>query len=190
MTIRIPQTNQLNDAGSRSQSARTFSGISRHFSEHFRRTPWHLTFGYRLQRCQNRRELIRLGSSAPPEPPLTQREGITLLIEQVELRDLIHSVRSLLRRVADRSDAHKQIGFWLTSFEKVADAAHPSLRVLPAQGRDIPADFQLAVAPKQLLEARPRLVLAAVDLIRLLTSPQPHAESTCLDAKHRDSGAG
>ncbi|HSX77409.1 MAG TPA: hypothetical protein VLQ80_02380, partial [Candidatus Saccharimonadia bacterium] len=134
--------------------------------------------------------LIRLGSSAPPEPPLTQNEGIALLIEQMELRDLIHSVRSLLRRVADGSDANKQLGFWLTSFEKIADAAHSSLRALPPRGNDIPLDFQLAFAPKQLLEARPRLVLAAVDLIRLLTTPLPNAESTRKEAKSDYSGAG
>ncbi|MGH2373534.1 MAG: hypothetical protein ACRDIC_08675, partial [bacterium] len=32
--------------------------------------------------------LIRLGATAPPEPPLTQSEGMAILIEQIELPDL------------------------------------------------------------------------------------------------------
>lgn len=173
MTIRIPQTNQLNDAGweaIRTDLYRHFRALQRALSTDAV-APHLLATVYNVARIVG--NLIRLGSSAPPEPPLTQSEGITLLIEQVELRDLIHSVRSLLRRVADGSDASRQIEFWLRSFEEIADAAHPSLKALPPQGQSIPVDFQLAIAPKQLLEVRPRLILAAVDLIRLLTSPQP-----------------
>jgi len=190
MTIRIPQTNQLNDAGWQSIRAdllRHFRALQRALSTEAV-APYLLATVYNVARIVG--NLIRLGSSAPPTPPLTQSEGMALVIEQVELRDLIHSVRSLLRRVADGSDANKQIGFWLTSFEKTAAAAHPSLGALPPRGHDIPAEFQLAVSPKQLLEARPRLVLAAVDLISLLTSPQPNAESTRKDAKSDHSGAG
>lgn len=120
--------------------------------------------------------LIRIGSTAPPDPPLTGKESMTLLIEQIELRDLIHTVRSLLDRIADGSEAHKQIAFWLTSFEEIATAAHPSIRLLPPKGHGIPQDLQFSFAPKLLVEARPRLILAAVDLIRLLTSPQPPAD--------------
>lgn len=190
ITIRIPQTNQLDDAGwhsIRKDLLRHFRALQRALSTDAV-APYLLATVYNVARIVG--NLIRLGSSAPPEPPLTQSEGIALLIEQVELRDLIDSVRSLLRRVAVGSDANKQIGFWLTSFEKIADAAHPSLRALPPGGHDIPLDFQLAVAPKQLLEARPRLVLAAVDFIRLLTTPLPQTESTRKDGKSDHSGTG
>lgn len=177
MTVRIPQANRLDDAGW--QSIR--EDLHRHFSTLQRALSTDAVAPYLLATVHNVARIIgnlaRLGSSVPPEPPLTQSEGMALLIEQVEVRDLIHSVQSLLRRVADCSDAKKQIRFWLTSFEKIAHGAHPSLRELPPQGHDIPADFQLAFAPKQLLDARPRLVLAAVDLIRLLTSPQPDGGS-------------
>lgn len=188
MTIRIPQEKQLNEAGW--QSVRT--DLNRYFRALQRAlstdavAPYLLTTVHNVARIVG--NLIRLGSTATPEPPLTQSEGIAILIEQVELRDLIHSVRSLLGRVADGSDANKQIGFWLMSFERIANAVHPSLQALPPQGHDISTDFQLAVAPKQLLEARPRLVLSAVELIRLLTSPQPHVESQRKDAKSDDAG--
>jgi hypothetical protein len=117
--------------------------------------------------------LFRVGASAPPDPPFTEREAMTLLIEQIEIRDLIDTVRSLLSRVDETSDAHKQIAFWLTSFEDIVNSAYPRLHTLPPKGHDIPADLELAIAPKRILEARPKLVLAAVDLVRLLTSPIP-----------------
>ena len=79
--------------------------------------------------------------------------------------------------VPDGSDACKQIAFWLKSFEQAALDAHPTIRAIPPRGSDIPADLQLGFAPKRLLEVRPRLVLAAVDLLRLLTSPRPTTTS-------------
>ncbi|MCZ7625013.1 MAG: DUF4365 domain-containing protein [Candidatus Methylomirabilis sp.] len=189
VTIRIPQTNRLDDAG--------WDSIRKALLQHFQAlqralsadavAPYLLATVYDIARIAG--NLIRFGSTAPPAPPLTQHEGMTLLIEQIEMRDLISAVRSLLNRVTANSDAHKQIAFWLTSFEELATTAHPSLRALPPRGEGIPASFQLAVAPKRLLEARPHLILAAVDVIRLLTSPKPDAKSPRKDIT-REHSAG
>jgi hypothetical protein len=175
ITIRIPQTNQLDAVG--------WNRIRKDLLSHFKSlqralstdavVPHVLRTVYQAARIVG--NLIRLGSSAPPKPPLTQDEGISLLIEQMELRDLMQEVRLLLDRVSKHFEAHKQIASWLSSFEELANAAHPSLRVLPARGQDIPAEFQLSFSPKQLVEARPRFILTGVDLIRLLTSPKPDA---------------
>jgi hypothetical protein len=103
---------------------------------------------------------------------------MSILIEQIELRDLLHAVRALLGKIDKRSGAHKQIALWLTSFEYLAKGAYPRLEMLPPPKHDIPADLELAFSPKRLPEARPRLILAGVDLIRLLTSPQPYASQS------------
>lgn len=178
VTLRIPQTNRLDSAGWTSIRAallQHFTALQRALSTDAM-TPRVLATVHDVARIVG--NLIRLGASAPPEPPLTKNEGMALLIEQIELRDLICTVRSLLNRLQDGSDAHKLFEFWLTSFEETASAGHPSLAALPSRGHGIPADFELAVAPKRLLEARPRLVLAAIDFVRLLTSPKPPAELT------------
>lgn len=190
MTIRIPQANQLNDAGwksIRTDLLRHFRALQRALSTDAV-APHLLATVYNVSRIVG--NLIRIGSSAPPAPPLTQREGMTLLIEQIELRDLIDTVRSLLLRVNATSNAHKQIGFLLASFEEVAEAAHPSLRALPPRGRNIPADLQLAFDVKKIPEARPRLILTAVDLIRLLTSRQPSTDPAPKDGGLFESTAG
>jgi hypothetical protein len=175
ITIRIPQENHLNTDGwsqLRKEVFDYFKALHRALSTDAV-TPHLLQTVYQVSRVIG--NLIRLGSSAPPIPPLTQREGMSILIEQMELRDLIHSVRALLAKIGKRSGAHEQIAFWLASFEDLATEAHPSLEMLPPPKRDIPADLQLTFSPKRIVEARPRLILAGVDLIRILTSPRPYA---------------
>lgn len=93
---------------------------------------------------------------------------MSLLIEQIEVRDLIDTVASLTNRLPVESEARKQIDFWCSSFEEAAEEAFPRLRSLPPRGQNIPGDLELAFAPKLLLDLRPRLVLGGVDLIRML----------------------
>lgn len=177
VTVRIPEKNQLNDAGwkaIRTDLLQHFRGLQRALTSD-RVAPHVMATLYNIARITS--NLIRLGATAPPNPPLTQSEGMAIIIEQIELRDLIDTVRTLLQRLPDNSDAAKQIAFWLNSFEQTALDAHPTIRALPPRGTGIPVDLEFGFAPKRLLEVRPRLILAAVDLLRLLTSPRPTPSS-------------
>lgn len=173
LTVRIPQSNQLDEAG--------WLSIRRDISSHFRslqRALWNDEIVPPLLRTVNNLtriagNLMRIAGQSVPTPPLSKYEGMTLLIEQIELRDMMDTVRVFLAKIDSQSDPHKQISFLLASIEEMAIAAFPNLRSLPPKGQDIPADLTLALAPKKLLEARPKLVLAVVDLLRLLTSPRP-----------------
>ncbi len=173
LTVRIPQSNALDET--------CWSSIRRDISEHFRALQRALTndqivlplLGAVNNIARIVGNLMRLAAHSIPKPPLTKNEGMTMFIEQIELRDLIHTVRTVLSKIDNRSEPHKQLTFWLTSFEETATAAFPKLQDLPPKGEDIPADTELAFSPRRLLEARPRLVLAAVDLLGLLTSTRP-----------------
>src|SRR5882724_8018209 len=82
VTIRIPQVNQLNQIGWNSirvELLKHFKALQRALSTDAV-VPHLLKTVYSIARIVG--NLIRLGSSAPPEPPLTQSEGMTLLIEQ------------------------------------------------------------------------------------------------------------
>ena len=176
VTIRVPTANELDEAG--------WNAIREYIERHFRglqRALWTDSIApslmatvYQIARIVG--NLIRLGATAPPEPPLTKSEGMSLLIEQIEVRDLIDTVTALLGRLPAESEARKQIDFWRSSFEQAAEEAFPRLKSLPPRGQNISADLELVFAPKLLLDLRPRLVLGGVDLIRLLLSPQPHEE--------------
>lgn len=175
ITILVPQKNRLDVDG--------WKQLRKDVFDHYRAlqealstetvAPHLLRTVYQVSRIVG--NLIRLGSSAPPKPPLTRSEQMSILIEQMELRDLIHAVRMLLDRIGKRSEAQKQIASWLTSFEDLAKEAHPLLEMLPPPRHDIPTGLQLAFSPRHLIEVRPRLILAGVDLIRVLTSPRPVA---------------
>lgn len=173
VTVRIPKKNPLNDEGwkaIRADLLQHFGALQRALTADAV-APHIMATLHGIARIAG--NLMRLGATTPPEPPLTQREGMSILIEQMELRDLIHTVRTLLQRLPNGSDAYKQIEFWLRSFEQTALDAHPTIAVLPPPGSKIPAGLEFGFAPKRLPEVRPRLVLAAVDLLRLLTSPRP-----------------
>lgn len=175
LTLRIPQINSLNEAGWLSIRAaifRHFRSLQRALSADAIDSALLPTL-YSIARIAA--NLMRLGSTAPPEPPLTERETMSLLIEQLEVRDLLHYVRTFLEQIPSGSPAHKQVSFWMAAFEEVATAAHPGLELLPSKGQDIPAGLQLAYAPKRLRETRPQVILAAVDLLALLTSPDPQS---------------
>lgn len=173
LTITVPKKNRLDHSG--------WQAIRADLFRHFRSLQRALTTDsvapeiISAMHCITRvtGNLIRLGATAPPEPPLTEAEGIAILIEQLELRDAIHTVRILLARLPKESDVHSQVDFWLKSFEATAYEVHPTVRTLPPQGSTIPPDFELGFAPKRLLELRPSLVRATVDLLMLMTSPGP-----------------
>lgn len=173
MTLRIPCANKLDDAGwvaVRKDIYDHFKSLERALSSdavvpHLERTI------YSVARIAG--NLIRLGRREPPKPPLTQDDGMDLLIEQMQIRDLINYIGSFQSYVAPRTDAFKQIEFALSSIKELARRTHPLIDNLPPAGHDIPAETELAFAPKLLLETREQLILAAVDLIRILTSPQP-----------------
>ena len=123
ITILIPRKNRLDTDGwnqLRKDVFDHFKAVQRALSTETV-TPHLLRTVYQVARIVG--NLIRLGSSAPPKPPLTQREGMSILIEQMELRDLIHAVRTFLDKIGKHSEAHKMIAFWITSFEDLAKEA-------------------------------------------------------------------
>jgi hypothetical protein len=169
LTIRIPERNQLNDAG--------WSLIRRYLKEHFSSLQAALTDARLTTRLiaglnvisTAVGNLVRLSSCPLPDGQPDAREGISILIEQIEHRNILTTVRSLLRHVRPGSGAHKQIQFWIESYEATVLSAFPRFSDMPS-GNSIPPDLELAFAPKIVMETRSRLVEAGIDMIRLLTS--------------------
>jgi hypothetical protein len=150
ITLHIPERNRLDAAGWSSIR----SDLLDHYKALYRALNGDAVAAHVLATIHNVSRsvgnLIRIGRSAPPDPPFTRNEGLALLIEQMELRDLILSVRSVLDCLVDGSDAHRTIAFWLTSFEQMATDGHPSLPALPPPGNDIPVEWKMVVAPDRL----------------------------------------
>jgi hypothetical protein len=173
LTIHVPTKNRLDQAGwerIRQDLVRHFSALQEALSSESLASHLLKTL-YSIARITG--NLMRLATSAVPRASPTEEQGIALLIEQVELRDLMSAVRSLLDRIDPECEGRKQIEYWLASFEAMALGAHPTIDRLPSgPNAQFSPDFEFAFAPKLVREARPRLVLAAVDLMRILAQPR------------------
>jgi hypothetical protein len=177
LTIRIPERSQLNEDG--------WGTIRRQLKQHF---------GSLQNALQNEHlaskllpavhsiatavwNLVKLANLPPPDSPPSRDGRMTVLIEQLEHRNLLRAARSILRRIDPSSEAHKQIEFCIEAYEATVLSAHPSLNQLPT-GNNIPADLEIGYAPKLLVQTRQRLIGAGIEMIRLLTSSQHKQQKT------------
>ncbi|MEK6262277.1 MAG: DUF4365 domain-containing protein [Planctomycetota bacterium] len=171
LTIRIPERNRLNQDG--------WGTVRRQLKQHFgslQNALGDAQLASKLLPAVNLiatavGNLVKLASSPPPQGPPTGDEGMTILLEQLQHRDLLHAARSILRRIDPGSDAHKQIEFCIEAYEATVLSAHPRLNQLPTDN-NIPADLEMAYAPKLMVQTRQSLIEAGIDMIRLLTRSQ------------------
>ena len=176
LTIRIPECNQLNQDG--------WDTIRRQLKEHFgsiQNALWDAHVTAKLLPAINLiatavENLVKLANSPPPAGAPDRDEGMTVLLEQIQHRDILHAARSILQRINSACEAHKQIEFCIEAYEAIALSAHPRLNELPLDN-NIPADLEITYAPKILVQTRQRLIEAAIDMIRLLTTSQ-HKQQT------------
>ena len=168
LTIRIPERNQLDDSG--------WSLIRHQLKKHFSSLQVALTEAHmtsRLVAALNvistaTGNLVKLARTPLPDGQPDKRGGMDILIEQIQHRDILKAVRALLSGIRPGSDAHKQIQFWIESYEATVLRAYPKFVLFP-KDNVFPPDLELAFAPKFVQETGSRLIDAAIDLIRLLT---------------------
>jgi len=173
ITIRIPKHNCLNKAG--------WDDIRRRLKEHFGSLLDAINEANLASRllpaintlARNVGNLVKLSKTPSPASSalMTEYEGMSLFIEQIEHRSVLSVVRALLEHVRPDSGAAHHIRAWLDVYEATALTAYPRLNALPAHGPYGP-DLEIAFAPKQVLETRGRLIDAGLDMIQLLTARQ------------------
>jgi len=177
LTLRLPESNRLDEAGWEQIKVR----LRLHYGALHRAIAGDATKAVVLAAVHRistmAGNLVRIGANSVPDPPVTPKEGVTLLLEQFELRGVLDTVTELLAKIEVDSDFHKQLSFWLSSFEGRASAAHPSLKHLPRdRAEPLPRDFKLVFSPQTLLENRSQIVLAIIDLVTMLTSAHPERD--------------
>lgn len=168
LTIRIPESNKLNEQGwdfIRSWIKKHFGSLQTAINE--------ANLSSRLLPALNLiatavGNLVKLSNTPPPENPPSDYQGMSVMLEQLQHRDILSAVSHLLKYIDPRTDAYRQIELWKESYEATALTAHPRLKELPSDN-NIPAGLELAFAPKLMKEARLRLIEAGIDMIRLLT---------------------
>lgn len=113
--------------------------------------------------------LMKIGARSVPDKPFTKDEGILIMTEQIDLKLLIESIRAILTWIPKDIRQYKSVEFWLESFTTIALSSWPNLMNLPPYGSDIDPDCDFSFYPHLVRENRPKLVVAMVDLLVLLT---------------------
>lgn len=173
VTIRIPERNQLNEAG--------WDDIRHGLKQHFGSLLDLISEANSSSRllpavntlARNVSNLLKLSKKPPPSncATLTRDEGMSLFIEQLEHRSILSVVRKLLVHVPPDSSAGHHMRAWVEAYEATVLTAHPRLNALPEHAPYGP-NLEIAFAPKLVLGTRPRLIEAALDMIMLLTARQ------------------
>lgn len=136
VTIRIPEHNQLNEAG--------WDDIRRGLKQHFGSLLDLISEANSSSRllpavntlARNVRNLLTLSKTPPPSnnASLTQHEGMSIFIEQLEHRSVLSVVRTLLTHVRPDSSAGHHMQAWLEAYEATVLTAYPHLNALPEHG--------------------------------------------------------
>jgi len=171
VTIRLPERNELNDAG--------WDAIRQRLKEHFASLVDALVAADSASRllpavntlARNIGNLVRLSKTPMPTTvaSMTDQSRLSILIEQLEHRSVLSAVRALLAHVRPDTRAWHHIRAWMDAYEATALRAHPSLTTLPERGPYGP-DLQVAFAFDLVSGTRHRLIEAGLDMIMLLTA--------------------
>ena len=172
VAIRIPTENLLQGPG--------WDRIRKYLRGHFRSLQDALAMGHTAVRVVAAinlmtaalKNLVKLLDYQVPNGHPSQEEGITILLEMIQHRDLIVAARSVLERISPESIVHKQLLFGVEAYESTMRVGFPLIDQLPEQG-GLPPEHQLAYSPHAVRENRSRLIDSGFDLLLLLTKIGP-----------------
>lgn len=172
VTIRIPERNRLDETG--------WTKIRCDLKQHFGSLLDALNDASLSSRLlpavnalvRNASNLLKFAKLPPPpnEVQVTKEAGMSVFIEQLEHKRVLSVVRSFVKHVRPDSSAAHHLQAWIGAYEATVLSAYPRLNAIPENGPYGP-DLEFAFAPNKVLEIRPRLVQAALDMIMWLTSP-------------------
>lgn len=172
ISIRIPKSNLLNNEA----WGRIRDNLKNHFLE-LQEALTTKTIAVRVVASINvmtvaLRNLVKLLDYEIPNGGPSQEEGITLLLEMLQHRDLLKAAKSVLKHMSNKSPAHKQLLFNIDAYDAIVRSGFPLIDKLPEQAGDfhIPPEFELAYAPKLVRENRRSLIDTGLSLIELLTT--------------------
>lgn len=177
VTIRVPERNALDEAG--------WDTIRQRLREHFSSLMDALAAAQassRLLPAVNSLarvvgNLVKLSKTPMPATvaAMTDQSRMSVLIEQLEHRRALSTVRALLAHMRPDTGASHHLRAWADAYEATAQRAHPSLTTLPDHG-PYALDLEFAFAPELLVGTRQRLIEAGLDMVMLLTARQKASE--------------
>lgn len=168
VTVQIPVSNTLDEkgwmevrGGIRQFYARLERAVAISNASH-RLTPTVRSLIIAVRNLTSVANLPEPGSNPDLEPTLA-------IHEQVQHRNILVAVRSLVPSLKANSEAKNQLEAWIEAYEATAVLAYPSLRNLP-DGDAIGPEFVVMVTSEIVGATRARLMTAGLDMIFSLLS--------------------
>jgi len=132
------------------------------------------------------RTLYILSQTPVPKSTPDDHDGISLLIEQQQHRNVLAIARKFLRGLEVESALYSSARDWMASYEEVVRNAFPHLGEIPTEVRTSFDSQILAFRPAELEESRAKLIIKVLDLVALLTKIHPSGSHNArvTDAEH------
>ena len=122
--------------------------------------------------CKAARNLLKLSESPVPGKNITENEGITILIEQQQHRNVLAVASKLLSGLSTGSKLHRELLEWRDSYETMVRQAFPRFGDVPSKIANHPG-AEVAFIPNVLSSSRRQLIFMVFDLVDLITQIHP-----------------
>ena len=122
--------------------------------------------------CGAARNLLKISESAVPGQAITEEEGIIILIEQQQHRNVLASASKLLSGLSTESKLYRELTEWRETYETIVREAFPRFGDVPTKISNHPG-AEVAFLPKALSSARRPLIFLVFDLVDLITQIHP-----------------
>jgi len=114
------------------------------------------------------RNLVKLSQSEVPNAPLSEEDGITLLIEQQQHQNILAVANKFMRSLGEDSSVKKQLSFWKESYSSMLVAMFPLINIDAVEVCNRIAE-ELAVNLKFLGKFRNEVIFPGFDLVAVLS---------------------
>ncbi|MEK7718555.1 MAG: DUF4365 domain-containing protein [Bacteroidota bacterium] len=172
LTISVPTDNELNTAGwndIRSEIKRCYNRLYNSMSKGDSFV-WVVASTGTI--CNAAKNLLKISESQVPGENITEDEGITILIEQQQHRNVLTVASRLLSGLSTESKLHRELREWSGLYETMVRQAFPRLGDAPTK---IANQFgtEVAFQPDALFSSRRQLIFMVFDLVSLITKIHP-----------------
>lgn len=122
--------------------------------------------------CNAARNLLKISESPVPGPDISEEDGITILIEQQQHRNILAVASKLLTGLDPVSKLYRDLSGWKERYENSVNHAFPRLGQIPSK---ITNQYgpEVAFRPAALSSSRRELIFMIFDLVALITQIHP-----------------
>jgi len=122
--------------------------------------------------CNAARNLLKISDSPVPGPDISEEDGITILIQQQQHRNILTVASKLLAGLSSASKLYSELRVWIDIYENTVRRAFPKLGEVPSKVTN-QYGAEVAFRHDALSSSRRQLIFMVFDLVALITQIHP-----------------